>query len=81
VSSNASLQTIELPVLPEVADALAIDGNPQLHHIDLGSLAHSERFRVDNNPRLPTCEVLAVFSHTTGSQEQSGNDDTASCSP
>jgi cysteine-rich repeat protein len=81
VSSNAALQTLALPALPEVAGALTVDGNPQLHHIDLTALAHSGDSRVDNNPHLPTCEVLAVFGHTTGLQEQSGNDDTASCSP
>ena len=81
ISSNAALQTLALPALPEVTGALTVDGNPQLHHIDLTSLADSGDFQVDNNPQLPTCEILAVFGHTTGLQEQSGNDDAASCSP
>jgi len=81
VSSDASLQSIEIPALTEIADELLIVSNPQLHHIDLSSLTHSEDFQVVNNPQLPTCEVLAVFARVTGSHEQSGNDDTASCTP
>lgn len=81
VSSNAALETLALPALPEVSGALTIADNPQLRHIDLVSLGHAEDFRVDDNPRLPTCEVLAVFRHTSGAQEQSGNDDAATCDP
>ena len=81
VSSNAALQTLELPALPDVAGALSIDGNPLLHHLDLASLTHSDDFHVDDNPQLPACEVLAVFGHTSGAREQSGNDDTATCDP
>ena len=81
VSSNAALQTLALPALPEVAGALTIADNPLLHHVDFTALTHSDDFRVDDNPRLPTCEVLAVFGHTSGAHEQSGNDDDASCNP
>ena len=81
VSSNPALQTLVLPALPEVAGPFTIADNAQLHHIDLTALTHSDDFHVDNNPRLPTCEVLAVFGHTSGAHEQSGNDDNASCGP
>lgn len=79
VSSNAMLLTLALPALPEVAGTLTIDGNAQLRHLDLASLVHSDNFGVHDNPRLPTCAVVAVFSHTTGAQQQSGNDDGATC--
>lgn len=79
ISSNAALQTLVLPALPEVAGALTISGNAQLHHLDLASLGQAEDFHVDDNPRLPTCEVLVIFDHTSGAHEQSGNDDTAIC--
>jgi hypothetical protein len=76
--SNAALQVAALPALPE-AGALTIAGHPQLHHVDFAALTHSDDLRVDDNPHLPTCEVLAMFAHVTGAQEQSGNDDEASC--
>ena len=81
VSLNTALQTFVLPALPDVAGALSIDSNPQLHHIDLTSLASADLFQVDGNARLPTCEVLAVFGHTAGPHEQSGNGDAATCGP
>jgi hypothetical protein len=81
VTSNAALQSLVLPALSDVADRLSIASNPALHHIDFSSLVHSDDFEVVDNPHLPTCEVLAVFAHTTGAQQQSGNDDTASCVP
>jgi hypothetical protein len=81
VASNGSLQTLAIPALPEVADRLSVTANPALRHIDLGSLVHSDDFEVVDNPHLPTCEVLGVFAHTTGAQQQSGNDDTAGCVP
>jgi len=80
VSGNALLQTIEMPALTEAADELFIDTNPQLHHIALDALTHADVFFVNDNPRLPACEVLAVFAHVTGfAHGQSGNDDHASC--
>jgi hypothetical protein len=81
IASNASLQTLVLPALPEVTDRLSITSNPVLHHIDFASLGHSADFEVVDNPHLPTCEVLAVFAHTAGAQQQSGNDDAAGCLP
>jgi hypothetical protein len=81
VASNAALQSLALPALPETGDRLLITSNPALHHIDFASLVHSDDFEVVDNPHLPTCEVLAVFAHTTGAQQQSGNDDIASCVP
>ncbi|HEX3763167.1 MAG TPA: hypothetical protein VHW23_30950 [Kofleriaceae bacterium] len=81
VEQNAALQTLELPALTEAADELFIDSNPQLHHIALDALTHADAFGVFDNPRLPACEVLAVFAHVTSGfgQGQSGNDDAASC--
>ncbi|HZJ67445.1 MAG TPA: hypothetical protein VFD36_28250 [Kofleriaceae bacterium] len=80
VSGNALLETIEMPALTEAADELFIDTNPRLHHIALDALTHADVFLVNDNPRLPACEVLAVFAHVTGfAHGQSGNDDHASC--
>jgi hypothetical protein len=80
VFSNGSLQTLEMPMLTEVRDELFIISNPQLHHIAFDALGRSDFFLVEGNPRLPTCEVLAVFAHVPGpGKSQSGNDDVASC--
>lgn len=81
VQKNAVLQTLELPALTEAADELFITANPQLHHIAFDALTHADAFSVADNPRLPACEVLAVFAHVTSGfgQGQSGNDDAAIC--
>jgi len=82
VFENDSLQTLEMPALTEVAAELFIISNAQLHHLALDSLARSDLFLVQNNRRLPSCEVRAVFSHVPGpGKVQSGNDDTATCTP
>jgi hypothetical protein len=82
VERNAVLQTIEAPALTEAADELFIDNNPLLRHIALDALSHADVFLVDNNPKLPACEVLAIFTHVTGfGKGQSGNDNTATCGP
>jgi hypothetical protein len=80
VQRNAALRFLEMPALTEVADELFISSNPQLRHIGFDALAHAEFFGVDDNPRLPACQVLAVFAHVTSRvASQSGNDDTATC--
>lgn len=82
VERNASLQSIEVPALTEVTDFLIIVNNPQLRHIAFDALTHTNGFLVSSNPRLPACEVLAIFAHVTGlSKGQSGNDNTATCGP
>jgi hypothetical protein len=39
------------------------------------ALAHATTFVVNDNRRLPTCEVLALFARVQGEHGQSGNDD------
>jgi hypothetical protein len=69
-------------MLTEAADELFIFNNPELQDIAFDALGHSDFFFVDNNPRLPACQVLAIFPHVTGfGKGQSGNDDTALCGP
>lgn len=80
VQRNAALRFLEMPALTEVTDQLFIAANPQLQHIGFDALAHAEFFFVDDNPRLPACQVLAVFAHVTSRvAAQSGNDSTATC--
>lgn len=80
VQRNAALRFLEMPALTEVSSQLFIDSNSQLVHIGFDALAQVEFFFVDDNPRLPACQVLGVFSHVTGRvASQSGNDNTATC--
>jgi hypothetical protein len=81
VSTNPALQTLELPALVDSPEQLFIAQNPVLRHIVLDSLTRADLFFVNGNPKLPSCEVLAVFAHVTGFRSQSGNNDTASCGP
>jgi hypothetical protein len=82
VQDNAALQSLEAPALPEVVDGLSIFRNPQLRHIAFDALTRANSFGVGDNPRLPACEVLAIFAHVTGfGKGQSGNDNTATCGP
>jgi hypothetical protein len=53
--------------------------HPQLHHLAFDALTHATTFVVNSNPRLPTCEVLALFARVQGEHGQSGNDDDATC--
>ena len=80
VTGNAALKTIEMPALTEAADELFIQSNPQLGYIAFDALEHADLFFVQNNPHLPTCEVLPLFAQVRGfGHSQSGNDDTATC--
>lgn len=82
VMDNAGLQSLELPALTEVANGLTVVRNPQLRHIAFDALTHANSFGVSDNPRLPACEVVAIFAHVTGfGKGQSGNDNTATCGP
>ncbi|HEX3760078.1 MAG TPA: hypothetical protein VHW23_15285 [Kofleriaceae bacterium] len=80
VQGNAALQHLELPAVVDVAAELQIVSNPQLLHIGFDALTHAALFEVDNNPRLPACQVTAVFVHVVSEGvTQSGNDDAATC--
>ena len=82
VADNAALQTIQMPALTEAADELFIFSNPQLRTLAFDSLEHADVFLVDNNPRLPACQVIPLFARVRGfAHGQSGNDDTAPCTP
>jgi len=82
VSHNTALQTIRMPALTEAADELFILSNPQLRTVAFDSLEHAGVFLVDDNPRLPACQVVALFAQVRGfAHGQSGNDDTAPCAP
>jgi hypothetical protein len=77
--SNASLTRVSLPVVADVSHDLFISSNQQLRHIAFDALTHAALFIVNDNPRLPTCEVLALFERVEGEHGQSGNDDDAPC--
>jgi len=80
VQSNAALQALELPALTGVSSRIDIATNPQLQHIAFDALVQAPAFGVTDNPRLPACQVAAVFAHVPGgNNHQSGNDDTAPC--
>jgi hypothetical protein len=81
VSTSPVLQSLELPALIDAPEVLFIGQNPRLRHIVFDSLARVGSFSVTANPVLPSCEVRAVFAHVTGVTAQSGNDDTAICTP
>ena len=79
VSGNASLTTVSLPALADVNHELTISSNPKLASLAFDALTHASIFTVRDNPKLPTCAVLALFAHVDGEQFQSGNDDAATC--
>jgi hypothetical protein len=82
VLRNGALQTLEMPALTEVAQELFIQSNPQLRTIAFDALEHADVFVVNGNPRLPACQVLALFERVRGfAHSQSGNDNTAPCMP
>jgi hypothetical protein len=44
------------------------------------ALTRGGLFEVDDNPKLPSCEVLGIFAHVVGGiPHQARNDDTATC--
>jgi hypothetical protein len=81
VGTSPVLETLEMPSLVDSPEELFISQNPRLRHIVFDSLSRAGLFLVNGNPRLPSCEVRAVFAHVTGVRSQSGNDDTATCGP
>jgi hypothetical protein len=79
INRNPVLETLEAPALIDARDQLFIFQNLKLHHIVFDALASSENFDVFGNPKLPSCEVLDIFTHVSGFTHQSENDDTATC--
>lgn len=76
-----SLTEIELPALTLVGFFFFnIVGNPELRHIRFPVLRQA-KMNVVGNPRLPTCEVLALFALVDGEHNQRSNDDSAECEP
>jgi hypothetical protein len=79
--SNAGLRSLHgLEALVEVGD-ISIREHPLLASVmALGSLTQLGIFDVEDNPRLPTCQVRAVFTTARGQQLYAlGNDDAAAC--
>jgi len=83
------VQVVACPLVTEVSlPALTFIGffgvnianNPAVKHVAF-PLVRSGDFFVFNNPVLPTCELTALFAAIGGDHEQSGNDDTAVCTP
>jgi len=60
------------------ASSLELRGNATLGHLQLPRLRQAD-LGVFDNPRLPACEVIAVFAGLLGEHHQSGNDDLAEC--
>jgi hypothetical protein len=82
IVGNPALQTIQMPALTDADDFLFIQSNPQLRTLAFDALEHADMFFVGANPRLPACQVLALFARVRGRfHSQSGNDDTAPCTP
>jgi len=78
VFENPAIQTIEMPALVTAEFQIEVRGNPQLRHVDLRSLIRAALVFF-SNPRLPTCELLALFAHVEGPVQQGDNDDDATC--
>jgi len=57
---------------------MEVRGNALLGHIRLPLLRRAD-LGVFDNPRLPACEVEALFAGLLGDHHQSGNDETAVC--
>jgi hypothetical protein len=55
-------------------------GNIELRHVRFPVLRVAD-FWVINNPRLPACEVMAMFALMGGEHEQRLNDETTVCGP
>jgi hypothetical protein len=71
---------LDLPALSEVTTRIDVRGNAALQHILLPVLRQAD-MGVFDNPRLPACEVEALFAALLGHHEQSGNDNTPTCGP
>jgi hypothetical protein len=79
VAHCGSLTELDLPAL---SDAISIEvrGNATLGHLQLPVLRSAD-LGVFDNPRLPACEVTALFAAVLGDHHQSGNDEVAVCTP
>jgi len=80
VRRNALLATVELPALTDASNGIEVMQNASLRHLAIPQLTFAD-FRVEDNPRLPTCEVDLMFSRMGGRHVQSGNDDVTVCAP
>lgn len=82
ISQCNSLTEIDLPALAVVnIFHVSILANAQLQHLRF-PLLRSADFWIFSNPRLPACEVTAMFAVIGGlDHEQRFNDDTAVCTP
>jgi hypothetical protein len=78
IEGMASLQAIELPALSQVQN-IEVFGNGALRHLGLAALLGPTTIFVSGNPHLPACEVDALFARIPGTHEQTGNDETATC--
>lgn len=80
LNDNPMLSAIALPALQSAGDMIAI-GNPVAQHLVMSALAFAQSLFVQDNPQLPSCEVLAFQPVVADPIVQSGNDDTKVCTP
>jgi hypothetical protein len=80
-----SLAVTDCPLVPALdlsalteASRIEVRGNAALGHIQVPRL-HQADLGVFDNPHLPACEVVALFTRLLGDHDQSGNDDLAEC--